>query len=119
MNKCSFIAQTDRRMIASTVWTMDDHKLVQKSNLTKQQPCKAPITFYILHLIYQTPPSNIGLRKILRGGYENRTRFFTPMCCPFLHGVYRIWTEMPTDRETDIDRDIERLQHRHTKAEID
>jgi len=37
---------TDRRLVPSIVWTRD-HNLLQKSNLTMQQPSKAPITSYV------------------------------------------------------------------------
>lgn len=38
--------KTDRSLITSIVGT-DDHNLLQGSNLTVLQPCKASITFYI------------------------------------------------------------------------
>jgi len=37
---------------------MDDHKLIQESNLTTRQPCRAPITLYIE---FSHPPVNKGL----------------------------------------------------------
>src|SRR6218665_73023 len=37
---------TDRRMITSTVWT-DESKLLQESNLTATQPCRASFALYI------------------------------------------------------------------------
>jgi len=50
----SIVNLTYRRRITSIIYT-DDDKLLQESKLTSRQPRKAPITLYIMSIIFIYP----------------------------------------------------------------